>query len=890
MSPGSPGALDATSFVYGHTRSQSSTSDDEGASVQFRIGEEDTKEAKNVDSMYVKEFEYALIAVLEYERHLFNQPEIDFLKMYNNLHYSSKYILVRLCLRSHRWLRRSKLDAYRTELGNDFEHAIQSLCKLPYLPDLAKKPNSKEPQVKPEGPQISALTLNFEEEKDVKPNTRPYPLGDMHPSLVSLSSPSEPDLSFFLEGAKDASMKELLHCLTVDELKDVAKKFQVSPKAKRDILINSLLNVATPMPKLKSPKDKYKQTKLHFGGEATASSKMRQFVMDKLGICIRLNRYIFDLMRRIDIIYFRSTSLSSGMLTPAVMGRAGRWNYAITEYKRTADIWPSRQAILDYERAIHIQADMEFIMNPEAPGATFSGRFSHLPLSREEIKALLSKNQKPDDNSYLSPGIVRAKLLKYIFDRVWPEWQAIVKATDGEPLRPYGLYRFEHGHILTRIVHKGADALATLKERKLEVQVLDALLAQNRWQRGRRGAWYDRMALIFEKHLDKSRESKLEALRITKAGLEDTETHLIYRDKLDRRLHRLENSLKLQKQDLHQCEGNLEKPRIVTILGRHPACPAENVGPPLSLDETRRPKGTLSAFITILPKAKNTRSDPSQQKPSKPARTGRTEWVGKTGDVVGVETLALQHYEQAGYSGYHCEGGIIRTLFGILFWDIIFMNIPGAFETKYQLAPLDLGEETFVLARADAIAARLVDIRKGRALKVFENVDAEHRAKQTSCVGVNWNYSTDELREILQAGCFDGKSLTLICEVLCQDYVKRSSGLPDLFLWHTQRQSCKLVEVKSPNDSLQENQKVWIDVLNGAGVDVELCSVRDADAPIKAEPKGNRKKRAAPSKREGSEEEEEEIPFNDGEYEPDPSVLSAPPRKRQRFGIEIHTD
>jgi Fanconi-associated nuclease 1 len=99
---------------------------------------------------------------------------------------------------------------------------------------------------------------------------------------------------------------------------------------------------------------------------------------------------------------------------------------------------------------------------------------------------------------------------------------------------------------------------------------------------------------------------------------------------------------------------------------------------------------------------------------------------------------------------YHCEGGILLTLFGLLFWDVIFAKIPGAFETQCQLAPLDLGEDTFALARAEAIEGRLADLREGRALEVFELIDAEHREKQTACVGVRWQYSHDELREILE--------------------------------------------------------------------------------------------------------------------------------------------
>jgi hypothetical protein len=61
--------------------------------------------------------------------------------------------------------------------------------------------------------------------------------------------------------------------------------------------------------------------------------------------------------------------------------------------------------------------------------------------------------------------------------------------------------------------------------------------------------------------------------------------------------------------------------------------------------------------------------------PIKGAQKGKSIWNGKGEEVVNVETYALQHYESLGYKGYHCEGRIVTTLFGLLFWDIIFAPI-----------------------------------------------------------------------------------------------------------------------------------------------------------------------------------------------------------------------
>lgn len=132
-----------------------------------------------------------------------------------------------------------------------------------------------------------------------------------------------------------------------------------------------------------------------------------------------------------------------------------------------------------------------------------------------------------------------------------------------------------------------------------------------------------------------------------------------------------------------------------------------------------------------------------------------------------VEALALQHYETLGYKGfdspflpsarlnnhcfrYHSEGSIVRTIFGLLFFDIIFTSIPGAFETPYQSAPLDIAEDSFYFARRDLIERRLDEIEAGAAAEIIERTDETHRERKTWCVGVHWDlFNRQDLLEIV---------------------------------------------------------------------------------------------------------------------------------------------
>ena len=49
--------------------------------------------------------------------------------------------------------------------------------------------------------------------------------------------------------------------------------------------------------------------------------------------------------------------------------------------------------------------------------------------------------------------------------------------------------------------------------------------------------------------------------------------------------------------------------------------------------------------------------------------------------------------------GWHCEGSVLRTLFGLLMWDQMFSDHPDVFLTPYQDAPLDLNFPNFVRTR-----------------------------------------------------------------------------------------------------------------------------------------------------------------------------------------------
>ena len=223
------------------------------------------------------------------------------------------------------------------------------------------------------------------------------------------------------------------------------------------------------------------------------------------------------------------------------------------------------------------------------------------------------------------------------------------------------------GHVLTRIVCKGAEALGILKEYDRELDILEELLAQRRWRRARRGKWHERRALIWETHMPKGEESQRYTYQAVIEALQDNDTHigeyhpcsssfaslitmLVYRPKLLRRLRKMEGKLNIPRDERIQCPACLKQADQETIQGTR-VFPAVDAAGKLTTTDTKHNIATLAdskqsqlPFIQTMTQASE---PPKVQVP----RTGKSIWKGRLEQEVNVETFALQHYEALGYKG-----------------------------------------------------------------------------------------------------------------------------------------------------------------------------------------------------------------------------------------------
>ena len=281
---------------------------------------------------------------------------------------------------------------------------------------------------------------------------------------------------------------------------------------------------------------------------------------------------------------------------------------------------------------------------------------------------------------------------------MYPRWKALLAEEQRKEERVYesgeGAYlrRFSPAWVYTRIIHKGLQPLARFKEHLREHGVLSELLDQRLFHAARRGAWYQRKALLEEHYLHaltpdggrsveaNKKHWKRVALRTCEQGLQDKECHVIYHYDLQKRIKKLEKQLRIPVREQHDFgHVRLGKPGERDVVGIKIERDRETT-PARSLSLSR--KNSVNAATTIAATDTDhpgitSNPPPLTHQPSSSHLGAKTIWLDTldTDLPVSVEAMCLSHYRHIlGYKGYHSEGGILRTLFGLLFHDILFTN------------------------------------------------------------------------------------------------------------------------------------------------------------------------------------------------------------------------
>ncbi|KAL8943752.1 MAG: hypothetical protein Q9216_000858 [Gyalolechia sp. 2 TL-2023] len=738
---------------------------DDSLDLQGRLGQRKWVQGKS--SIYVDAFNLALETVLDEESHLFDEAEMAVFERWRNLSYEGQYLYVRLFLRkTAAWHRVNRLKYY-SDIA-DLNTAVEELLRPCSLPETTAT-------------------------ERIAPGESEVPKDTVLSDSFTFADNSEDHID---------SLEEASSLLMLEELKTIAKEAKVQGKNKGDLL-KALRRTSQKQGglgwsglKRSDTEESIKseplvgcdeETNLSNGVGTNRDSHFVRKILSNTGPCIRLSSAAFKLFERVHLVFYRSTEWTEKSLTTIILARISRRNFPDYIVSRSTNIFLSRSSLLEFEASIRTQFAVDNIL---------------------EFNGTVTKD-----------GL---RKVKDVFEEVYPRWLTLLAEEQRKEDRVYesgeGAYlrRFSPAWVYTRIVHKGAYVLGRFKEHKREHQLLTELLGQRLFHAARRGAWYQRKALLEEHYMwalappeDRSDEQqhkhwKRVALRTCEDGLQDRECHVIYHHDLQKRIGKLERQLKVAKRHQHDF-GHLRLAKPIERFVEGTRIERERTP---SRNGRRRSSTDVAATTTT----NHTR------------RGGKTVWLDplESNGECNVEAMCLSHYRSLGWKGYHSEGGIIRTLFGYLFYDVLFTYIPNVFQTPFQTCPLDLHTDAFYPSRFSEINQRLNELSNNQGAEILKRVYEEQKGKQTCVVGIDWGFEIDDLVEIV--GCFRGEALSTICKVMAQEYQQRGGGIPDLFLWDTGKREVMFAEVKSENDRLSDTQRLWIDVLSGAGVRVELCN------------------------------------------------------------------
>jgi Fanconi-associated nuclease 1 len=171
-----------------------------------------------------------------------------------------------------------------------------------------------------------------------------------------------------------------------------------------------------------------------------------------------------------------------------------------------------------------------------------------------------------------------------------------------------------------------------------------------------------------------------------------------------------------------------------------------------------------------------------------------------------VEQVALTHFiKNLDFThGKHAETSVITTLYGLLFWNIIFDDsIANVFVDKFQSSPLDMQTDYLYQNRKFLIDAKIDLIRSSPIDFICElYTESWNNYIGIECSLVSWSLF-ESLEEFLSlVRCFNGIQLANLCKYISENYRYCRSGGPDLIIWSTKTNKCRFVEVKGPGDRL----------------------------------------------------------------------------------------
>ncbi|MBC7410640.1 MAG: VRR-NUC domain-containing protein [Arcicella sp.] len=190
-----------------------------------------------------------------------------------------------------------------------------------------------------------------------------------------------------------------------------------------------------------------------------------------------------------------------------------------------------------------------------------------------------------------------------------------------------------------------------------------------------------------------------------------------------------------------------------------------------------------------------------------------------------VEFGVINYYQNRGMKAEFTENHLWRSLFGLLFWDIIFDTDSLAIHHPLQRSPSDLFKPTFFEKRKEKMEERLKMLEDEDATVIYMNRIFFEKFGLTNPL-VEWYGGLFPLILTLLER-LSPEQITLITLEMAKNLRQNLRGFPDLFIWSDGEYS--FIEVKSPTDSLSNQQLFWLRFFESINVRSKVLRVEWGD-------------------------------------------------------------
>lgn len=231
-------------------------------------------------------------------------------------------------------------------------------------------------------------------------------------------------VSIFAKDERSFTLDEIMSCISADELRKIARarKVPLSMLGNRDAVCTALRGIAKsqsvlgfiPVKSSTRPNSAAKQSTLPFSPASKVTSE--SLLMAQLLPCIghhavQLTPAIHSLISRVNLIFSRTPPIagSSSLMLPSILVTSHKRRYPEYGEPTRSTIWKDRQELLTWERAVGWEA-----LVADALGDTWQEQ---------------RKNPTPGFG-FRKEQIGRiegAKVVKRIWEGVWPIWQLLVE-------------------------------------------------------------------------------------------------------------------------------------------------------------------------------------------------------------------------------------------------------------------------------------------------------------------------------------------------------------------------------------------------------------------------------------------------------------------------------